>query len=483
MHRLSIKQLSQELQQRKISSLELTQHFLKRIEQHSSLNAFISLNEELALQKAKMADQSIFKGQASPLTGIPMAHKDIFCTKKLTTTCASKMLSHYVSPYDASLVRKLDEQGVVMLGKTNMDEFGMGSGNEHSFFGAVENPWDRSRVPGGSSGGSAAAVAASLVAFATATDTGGSIRQPAAFCGISGIKPTYGLLSRYGMIAYASSLEQAGPMARSAEDLAYILQAMAGHDPMDSTSVKRSIPDYTLQLNKPLSGLRIALPSCFFHPGVDENIQQAIYEAAKIYEKEGCEIIKLDLALEPLWVPCYYVIACAEASSNLSRYDGIRFGHRSKKASNVREMITHSRNEGFGLEVKRRILTGTHLLSTGYFDAYYLQALKIRRLIQKELLDALKTADVILGPTTASCAFQRNTQKDPVQNYLADVFTVAANLAGLPALSIPAGFHQGLPIGLQLIGGFFSEDRLLNMAHQYQQQTDWHQARPGESRL
>lgn len=480
MHRLSIKQLSEALHQREISSVELTQYFLKRIVQHQSLNAFICTNEEQALQKAKAADQSIQKGQTNALTGIPMAHKDIFCTKHLPTTCASNMLSHYVSPFDATIVKKLDEQGTVMLGKTNMDEFGMGSSSEKSFFGAVQNPWDTSRVAGGSSGGSAVAVAASLIPFATATDTGGSIRQPAAFCGISGIKPTYGLLSRYGMVAYASSLEQAGPMARSAEDLAYILQAMAGHDPKDSTSVNHSIPDYSLNLNKPLANLRIGLPSCFFRPGVDANVQQLIYDAAKLYEQEGAEIVELNLTLESLWVPCYYVIACAEASSNLSRYDGIRFGHRSKKADTVHDMIKHSRNEGFGLEVKRRILTGVHVLSTGYFDAYYLQALKIRRLIQNELLESLKTVDVILGPTAPTCAFKQKKHSDPVQNYLADVFTVAANLAGLPAISIPAGFSQGLPVGLQLTGRFFSEDQLLNIAHQYQQRTHWHQVHPTE---
>ncbi|MFW2571699.1 amidase family protein, partial [Legionella sp. 29fVS95] len=357
-------------------------------------------------------------------------------------------------------------------------EFAMGSTNENSYFGAVKNPWDLERVPGGSSGGSAAAVAARLIPFATGSDTGGSIRQPAAFCGISGIKPTYGLVSRFGMVAYASSLDQAGPMANSAEELALVLQAMAGFDANDSTSVSCKIPDFSAALNQPIKGLRIGLPSCFFQKEVEADIQQAIRDAVKLLQYAGAEIVQLDLTLQPLWVPCYYVIACAEASSNLSRYDGIRFGYRSSKGNSLKELITNSRSEGFGREVKRRILTGTHVLSSGYFDDYYLQALKIRRLIQNELQDVLRQVDVILGPTTPTCAFKLGEKTDPIQNYLADVFTVAVNLAGLPALSIPAGFSRGLPIGMQLIGNHFSEAQLLNLAYFYQQDTNWHQARP-----
>ncbi|MDI9819290.1 MULTISPECIES: Asp-tRNA(Asn)/Glu-tRNA(Gln) amidotransferase subunit GatA [unclassified Legionella] len=479
MHKLPLKELAQALRRGDFSSVELTRHYLNRIQQYQLLNAFISIDEEQALKAAAIADKLLKQGQAKPLTGIPMAHKDIFCTYKLPTTCGSKMLANFQSPYQATIVSKLQEQAVVMLGKTNMDEFAMGSANENSYFGPVKNPWNTERVAGGSSGGSAAAVAAALVPFATGSDTGGSIRQPAAFCGISGIKPTYGLISRYGMVAFASSLDQAGPMAHSAEELALILQAMAGFDPSDSTSVNQVIPDYSANLNRSIKGMRIGLPSCFFQKEVATDIQQAIHQAVKIFQQEGAEIITVDLPLQPLWVACYYVIACAEASSNLSRYDGIRYGHRSSRGGTLSELITHSRSEGFGTEVKRRILTGTHVLSSGYFDDYYLQALKIRRLIQKEMQETLSKIDIILGPTTPTCAFKSGEkQTDPVKNYLADIFTVAANLAGLPAMSIPAGFSQGLPIGIQLIGNYFNEARLLNVAHHYQQCTDWHQARP-----
>ncbi|MCW8443874.1 Asp-tRNA(Asn)/Glu-tRNA(Gln) amidotransferase subunit GatA [Fluoribacter gormanii] len=479
MENLSLKQLSQALHQGKLSSTELTQHYLMQIQKHTDLNAFISLDEEHALLEAQKADQELKKGHGKILTGIPMALKDLFCTKRMPTTCASKMLEHFQSPYEATLASKLLEQGSILIGKTNMDEFAMGSSNENSYFGSVKNPWDRARVPGGSSGGSAAAVAAGLVPFAIGSDTGGSIRQPAALCGISGIKPTYGLISRYGMIAYASSLDQAGPMARSAEDLALVLQAIAGFDTQDSTSVETTIPDYYAELNKPLSQLKIGLPSCFFQPQVDQEIQQAIREAVTVFEQMGAEIIHLNLNLQPLWVPCYYVVACAEASSNLSRYDGLRFGYRSDNASTLTELIRNTRSEGFGIEVKRRILTGTHVLSSGYFDAYYLQAQKIRRLIQEELVTTLKSVDVILGPTTPTCAFKLGEKvADPIQNYLADVFTVAANLAGLPAISIPAGFAEGLPIGMQLMGKHFGESRLLQIAHHYQQQTNWHLTSP-----
>lgn len=479
MDNLSLRELSTALLEKKFSSVELTQHYIKAIANHSDLNAFISLDEEHALQEAARADVKLKQGSSFKLTGIPMGVKDLLCTTRLATTCASKMLSTFQAPYEASLVTRLKNEGAIVLGKTNMDEFAMGSSNETSYFGAVKNPWDTQRSPGGSSGGSAAAVAAGLIPFAIGSDTGGSIRQPAAFCGISGIKPTYGLVSRFGMVAYASSLDQAGPMARRAEDLAVVLQAMAGFDPKDSTSVDNTATDYCSQLDTPLSTLRIALPTCFFQPQVEPAIQDAIREAVHVFKALGAEIIEVDLSLQSLWVACYYVIACAEASSNLSRYDGLRFGHRSTKSANLTQLIRASRSEGFGDEVKRRILIGTHMLSSGYFDAYYLQAQKIRRLIQKELVDVLRQVDCIIGPTTPTRAFKLgNHEKDPVQNYLADMFTVAANLAGLPALSIPAGFSENLPIGMQLIGKPFSEARLLQVAHHYQQQTDWHLANP-----
>lgn len=481
MEHLSLQQLSKALHKGELSSVELTQHYIDAIENNLDLNAFISSDKEHALMLAKQADKELKKGQGTVLTGIPMALKDLYCTKRMKTTCGSKMLANFHAPYEATIATKLQNKGAILLGKTNMDEFAMGSANENSYFGAVKNPWDKTRVPGGSSGGSAAAVAAGLIPFSIGSDTGGSIRQPAAFCGISGIKPTYGLVSRYGMVAFASSLDQAGPMAKRAEDLALILQAIAGFDAHDSTSIDAPLPDYSAELTKPLTQLRIGLPSCFFQPQVDQSIQNAVLAAVKVYEDLGAKIIEMDLKLQPLWVPCYYVIACAEASSNLSRYDGLRFGHRSSKASSLTELITCSRSEGFGSEVKRRILTGTHVLSAGYFDAYYLQAQKIRRLIQEELNAALYSVDVILGPTTPTCAFKIGEKNaDPIQNYLADVFTVAANLAGLPALSIPIGFDNGLPIGLQLMSKQWSESLLLNMAHQYQQNTNWHLASPND---
>ncbi len=479
MHTQSLRALTEALQQKQLSSTELTKHYLDRIDKATTLNAFITIDAEHALAAAAIADNLLKKGEGKALTGIPIAHKDIFCTENMPTTCGSKMLANFNSPYAATVVKRLEEQGAIPIGKTNMDEFAMGSANENSYFGPVKNPWDHTRVPGGSSGGSAAAVSAGLVPFATGSDTGGSVRQPAAFCGISGLKPTYGLISRFGMVAYASSLDQAGALAHSAEDLALILQAMAGFDQQDSTSSNQPVPDYTAALNKPLKSVRIGLPTCFFHPDIDHNIQQAIRDAVTIFEQAGATVIELDLTLQSLWMPCYYVIACAEASSNLSRYDGIRFGHRTVRAKTLQELITRSRTEGFGVEVKRRILTGTHLLSSGYFDDYYVQAQKVRRMIQEELQSALSQVDVILGPTTPSCAFKLGEKiTDPTQRYLADIFTVAANLAGLPALSIPAGFSAGLPIGMQLIGSHFSEARLLNIAHYYQQCTDWHQQRP-----
>lgn len=479
MHKQSILALSQALQKRELSSTELTQHYLNRISAATSLNTFISIDEKGALAAAASADKILKKGEGNALTGIPLAHKDIFCTKNMPTTCGSKMLADFHAPYDATIVRKLEEQGTVLLGKTNMDEFAMGSSNENSYFGPVKNPWNTNCVPGGSSGGSAAAVAAQLVPFATGSDTGGSIRQPAAFCGISGIKPTYGLASRFGMVAFASSLDQAGVFANSAEDLALILQSMAGFDKHDSTSIDKAIPDYTATLHVPFKPMRIGLPSCFFHAEVATDIQDAIRAAVKIFEQAGATIVELDLKLQSLWVPCYYVIACAEASSNLSRYDGLRFGYRTANANTLQELISRSRTEGFGLEVKRRILTGTHVLSSGYFDDYYVQAQKVRRMIQDELKQAFSEVDLILGPTTPSCAFKIGEKiTDPTQRYLADIFTVAANLAGLPALSIPAGFSSGLPIGMQLMGDHFSETRLLRLAHYYQRCTTWHQTKP-----
>ncbi|KTD64803.1 Asp-tRNA(Asn)/Glu-tRNA(Gln) amidotransferase subunit GatA [Legionella spiritensis] len=478
---LSLREIHSQLRQRSMSSVELTRHYLQQINEHKHLNAFISIDEESALAQAAVADKQLRMNQHGTLTGIPMAHKDIFCTTSLPTTCGSKMLADYRSPYQAAVVNNIQQQGAIVVGKTNMDEFAMGSSNENSYFGPVKNPWDTTRVPGGSSGGSACAVAAGLIPFATGSDTGGSIRQPASFCGISGIKPTYGLVSRFGMVAFASSLDQGGPMARSAEDLAIVLQAMAGFDERDSTSINRAIPDYCAALDTPVPKLRIGLPSCFFNDNVDAGVQKAIREAVTVFRQAGADIIDMDLKLQPLWVPCYYVIACAEASSNLARYDGLRFGHRSPAADTLRELIVRSRSEGFGVEVKRRILTGTYVLSSGYFDDYYLQALKIRRLIKDELQNALSGVDVILGPATPACAFKIGEKiSDPVQNYLADVFTVAANLAGLPAMSIPAGFSDGLPVGMQLIGSHFSEDRLLNIAHSFQQMTDWHKACPNK---
>lgn len=479
MEHLSIKQISSALRQRKFSSVELTQYYLKQIDINQQLNAFIHVDEKLAITAAKQADQKLQKKEGSMLTGIPMAVKDLFCTKEMPTTCASKMLAQFQPPYSATVVSRLQDQGAVLVGKTNMDEFAMGSSNEHSYFGAVLNPWDAQRVPGGSSGGSAAAIAGGLIPYALGSDTGGSIRQPAAFCGISGIKPTYGMASRHGMIAYASSMDQAGPMAYSAEDLAIILQAMVGHDRYDSTSVKQPPVDYLSFLDKPNAPLRIGIPTFYKDHALDAPIQRCIDNALSIFRNFGAEVVFVDLHLQPLWVPCYYVIACAEASSNLSRYDGIRFGHRSQRSESLAELIKHSRSEGFGMEVKRRILTGTHLLSSACFSAYYLQAQKIRRLIQQELLRTLEQVDVLIGPTTPQVAFHLGVKKEnPVQNYLSDVFTVAANLAGLPALSIPAGFAHGLPVGMQLMGRHFSEASLLKWAHEYQKRTEWHQARP-----
>ena len=478
----SLKELSAALAQKKISSVELTELFLARIEKYNpTLNAFITVEREKALAAARAADEKLGAGAAahSPLTGIPLAHKDIFCTQGWRTTCGSKMLANFVAPYDAHVVERLNAAGMVLVGKCNMDEFAMGSSNETSFFGPVKNPWDLSRVPGGSSGGSAAAIAARLVPAATGTDTGGSIRQPAALCGLTGVKPTYGVVSRYGMIAFASSLDQGGPMAKSAEDCALLLNAMAGFDARDSTSLERPAEDYTRELDKPLDGLRIGLPREFFGEGMDAGVRAAVEAALAAYRQLGATTVEVSLPNSGLSVPAYYVIAPAEASSNLARYDGVRYGHRAADYRDLIEMYEKTRAEGFGAEVKRRILIGTYVLSHGYYDAYYLKAQQVRRLIAADFQQTFQSCDVIMGPTTPSVAFKFGEKSaDPVQMYLSDIFTIAVNLAGLPAMSLPCGFDQGLPVGLQIIAPWFHEARMLNVAHRYQQATDWHRRMP-----
>jgi aspartyl-tRNA(Asn)/glutamyl-tRNA(Gln) amidotransferase subunit A len=469
------------LRAKKISSVELTQSYLARIAQHNpTLNAYITLNAESSLQQARAADVRLAAGSAAALTGIPLAQKDIFCAKGWRTTCGSKMLENFIAPYDAHVISQFNQVLAINLGKTNMDEFAMGSSNETSYFGAVKNPWDTARVPGGSSGGTAAAVAARLCAAATGTDTGGSIRQPAALCGISGLKPTYGVVSRYGMIAFASSLDQAGPMARSAEDLALLLNVMAGFDERDSTSLQREKEDYTRALNQPLAGLRIGLPKEFFAAGLDADVAQAVSAAIAEYEKLGAKIVEISLPNTQLSIPVYYVLAPAEASSNLSRFDGVRYGYRAAEYDDLADMYEKSRAQGFGAEVKRRIMIGTYVLSHGYYDAYYLQAQKIRRLIAQDFTEAYQHCDVIMGPTSPSTAFKLGEKgDDPVQMYLSDIYTIAVNLAGLPGMSIPCGFGaNNMPVGLQIIGNYFDEARMLNVAHQYQQVTDWHQRSP-----
>ena len=477
-----LKELSQALAAKKISSVELSSLFLDRIERlNPDLNAFVTVDREKSLKMAADADARIAAGTAGALTGIPVAQKDIFCAEGWTTTCGSKMLANFVAPYDATVIEKLHAQaGMVSLGKTNMDEFAMGSSNETSYFGPVKNPWDRSRVPGGSSGGSAAAVAARLAPIATGTDTGGSIRQPAGLCNLTGLKPTYGVVSRYGMIAYASSLDQGGPMAQSAEDCALLLNAMAGFDPRDSTSLERPVEDYARDLDKPLDGLRIGLPKEFFAAGCDAGVMAAVQAAIKEYEKLGATVVDVSLPNSHLSVPAYYVIAPAEASSNLSRYDGVRYGYRAPEYGNLDDMYMKTRAQGFGAEVKRRILIGAYVLSHGYYDAYYLQAQRIRRLIANDFVEAFKSCDVIMGPTSPTTAFRLGEKSaDPVQMYLSDIYTIAVNLAGLPGMSVPCGFADGLPVGLQLIGNYFDEARLLGVAHRYQMATDWHRRLPG----
>ncbi len=479
MHNKSIKELAQSLRSGEFSSVELTQSFLARIKQHQSLNCFISVTEDLALQAAKRADARIANGDASLLTGIPIAQKDIFCTQGVKTSCGSKMLDNFIAPYNATVVEKLNAAGAVMLGKLNMDEFAMGSSNETSYYGAVKNPWHTDSVPGGSSGGSAAAVAARLSVCATGTDTGGSIRQPAAHCGITGLKPTYGRVSRYGMIAYASSLDQGGPMARSAEDAAILMQAMAGFDDKDSTSVDMTVPDYQAGLGAGLEGLKIGLPKEFFGDGLSKNVATVVEQAIQEYQKLGATVKEVSMPNLNLAIPAYYVIAPAECSANLSRFDGVRFGYRCENPQDLTDLYTRSRGEGFGKEVKRRILMGTYALSAGYYDAYYIKAQQIRRLISNDFKTALYEVDVIMGPVTPSTAFGIGEKiGNPIEMYLSDIYTIAINLAGLPAMSIPAGFAEGKPVGLQVIGNYFAEERLLNIAHKYQQVTDWHQQIP-----
>jgi aspartyl-tRNA(Asn)/glutamyl-tRNA(Gln) amidotransferase subunit A len=486
----SLKTLAQMLANKEISSVELTQTFLNRIDAYNpEINAYIALDHDRTLAQAKAADVRIAAGNATALTGIPIAQKDIFCAQGWKTTCGSKMLENFIAPYDAHVITQFDHAGAVNLGKTNMDEFAMGSSNETSYFGGVKNPWDFSRVPGGSSGGSAAAVAARLCAAATGTDTGGSIRQPASLCGFTGLKPTYGVVSRYGMIAFASSLDQAGPMAKSAEDCALMMNVMAGFDERDSTSLNRDKEDYTRELynsnpNKPLQGLRVGLPKEFFADGLDAGVAKVIEDAIAEYKKLGAEIVEISLPNTGLSIPVYYVLAPAEASSNLSRYDGVRYGHRASEYTDLMDMYCKSRAEGFGAEVKRRILIGTYVLSAGYYDAYYLKAQQIRRLIAQDFEEAFKQCDVIMGPAAPSTAFKAGEKvDDPVAMYLQDIYTISTNLAGLPGMSVPAGFATSadgkpLPVGLQIIGNYFDEARMLNVAHQYQQVTDWHAQAP-----
>ena len=480
MHKMTIAELDRGLRQGAFTSVELTRHFLARIERlNPRLNAYITVAADRALEAAERADSQRRSGEVGPLAGIPIAHKDIFCTYGLKTSCGSRMLDSFVAPYSATVVERLEQAGVVMLGKTNMDEFAMGSSNETSWYGPVKNPWDETRVPGGSSGGSAAAVAAYLCAAATGTDTGGSIRQPAALCGLTGLKPTYGRVSRWGMIAFASSLDQAGPMTRTAEDAALLLQAMAGFDPRDSTSSQEAVPDYRAGLCRELAGLRIGLPKEYFGAGLDAGVAASVEAAIAEYRRLGAQIREISLPNSPLSVPTYYVVAPAECSSNLARFDGVRYGHRCQEPRDLLDLYQRSRAEGFGAEVKRRIMIGTYVLSAGYYDAYYLKAQKLRHLISDDFRRAFEEVDVILGPTSPTTAFPLGDKADdPVAMYLNDIYTIATNLAGLPGLSLPVAQAGGLPVGLQLIGDYFQEGRLLNVAHKLQEVTDWHRASP-----
>ena len=478
---LSLQQQGDALRAKKISSVELTRLYLDRIATHNPvLNAYVTVEANKSLAQARAADAMLANGSAQALTGIPIAQKDIFCAHGWRTTCGSKMLDNFIAPYDAHVISQFNAAGAVNLGKTNMDEFAMGSSNETSYFGPVRNPWNIKAVPGGSSGGAASAVAARLCAAATGTDTGGSIRQPAALCGITGIKPTYGTVSRYGMIAFASSLDQAGPMARSAEDCALMLNVMTGHDPRDSTSLMRDKEDYMRELNKPLAGLRIGLPREFFAEGLSQDVAACVQAAVAEYQKLGATVVDISLPNAKLAVPVYYVLAPAEASSNLSRFDGVRYGYRAPDYTDLTDMYEKTRAQGFGAEVKRRIMIGTYVLSHGYYDAYYLQAQKIRRLIAQDFVEAFKQCDVIMGPTSPSTAFNPGEKgDDPVQMYLSDIYTIAVNLAGLPGMSIPCGTGaNALPVGLQIIGDYFKEAQMLGVAHQYQLATDWHSRAP-----
>jgi aspartyl-tRNA(Asn)/glutamyl-tRNA(Gln) amidotransferase subunit A len=479
LHNLFIGELAARLGQKQISSVELTRHFLERIERlNPALNAFITITAEQALKDAAAADRRLQAGERGPLLGIPLIHKDIFCTNGVRTSCGSRMLDNFVAPYDATVVTRLKEAGSVMLGKSNMDEFAMGSSNETSYYGPVKNPWDTRKVPGGSSGGSAAATAARLAPFATGTDTGGSIRQPAALTGVTGLKPTYGRVSRYGMIAFASSLDQAGVFTRTAADAAAVLQVMAGFDTKDSTSVDAPVPDYPAALNAPLKGLKIGLLREFFD-GLEPRNAALIHDALKVYKSLGAETLEVSLPSLPLSVPTYYVVAPAECSSNLSRFDGVRFGYRCDQPKDLTDLYKRSRGEGFGAEVKRRIMTGTYVLSAGYFDAYYLQAQKVRRLITDDFRAAFAKVDLVIGPTTPTPAFDIGAKiNDPVTMYLNDIYTIGANLAGLPGVSLPCGFVDELPMGLQLVGPHFAEAKLLNAAHQFQNATEWHRHAP-----
>lgn len=480
MHELTVAELSAGLRDKRFTSVELTNAYLDRIDAlDGEINAFVTVDRQAAIAAATEADATITAGQGGPLTGVPIAHKDIFCTEGMRTSCGSRMLDNFVPPYDATVISRFRDAGAVILGKTNLDEFAMGSSNENSFYGPTRNPWDVSLVPGGSSGGSAAAVAAMLAPAATGTDTGGSIRQPAAFCGITGLKPTYGRVSRLGMIAYASSLDQGGPMARTAEDCALLLNVMAGHDPLDSTSSEQAVEDYTANLNAPLHGLRIGLPAEYFGDGLDAATGERIETALKELQAQGAELVEISLPNAALTIPAYYIIAPAEASTNLSRFDGVRYGYRCEDPADLHDLYTRTREEGFGDEVKRRILVGTYALSAGYYDAYYRKAQQARRLIRDDFLAAFNDVDVIAGPTTPGPAFALGAKSnDPVAMYLEDVYTLAANLAGLPGISTPAGLADGKPVGLQLIGRHFEESRLLNVAHRLQQATDWHKQTP-----
>ena len=480
MHNYTIAQLIKGLQNKEFSSVELTQHFLDRISQlNDDYNAVITVTSEQALSAAVLADQRLATGDAPAMCGVPILHKDIFCTNGVRTSCGSKMLDNFVPPYDATVVENFARDGAVMLGKTNMDEFAMGSSNETSFYGPVKNPWATDSVPGGSSGGSAAAIAARLAPGATATDTGGSIRQPAALCGISGLKPTYGRVSRWGMIAFASSLDQAGPMARTAEDCAIMLNCMASFDEKDSTSVNQSIPDYTASLGNSVKGLKIGIPKEYFSEGLDPGTEIAVRKALADFETQGAQLVEISLPNSHLSVPAYYVIAPAEASANLSRFDGVKYGYRCVDPKDLQDMYCRSRTEGFGEEVQRRILIGTYCLSAGYYDAYYGKAQQVRQLIQQDFSDAFKSVDLIMGPTCPSPAFKFGAKgDDPVAMYLEDIYTIATNLAGLPGMSVPCGMVEKKPVGLQIIGNYFDEARMLNVAHQFQQITDWHNQAP-----